>query len=268
MRNVSLSADQTRGRNDFRIKRFTTAFSEFIKSMPLLETFRANFDFFSSLDSVITNLTSATCPRLSSVTLAPLVNVYDHDIAKLCRATFPKLKWVKLVGQEQYIKHLVPGMSQVQSLLLEVSGPSDSALRNCAAFPNLRTFSLEFESNQVCVIKGVDLFLFAQGSPMLTHLEIVTEVEDSNELLTEDITDELLDHVAKALPRLEQLIINAYTTSLTEVCLFSIGEQCKNLKSFDMPVKISFTNFFEKAPLNLFPALEDFDPGDMGWNDE
>lgn len=154
---------------------------------------------------------------------------------------------------EDGLKLLLPCLTKLTSLTINLTEPSSQALRICAATPSLRSFKLDFDARTI--VRAKDLILFAETHISLESLELGSYEEDNLSAADGDITDATMDQVARLLPNLESLECYMAGTSVTEASLLSLCTFCKRFDSCSMYGSFFFEELVRSATSNLWPAL-------------
>ncbi|MCJ1393898.1 hypothetical protein MMC18_006774 [Xylographa bjoerkii] len=148
---------------------------------------------------------------------------------------------------------LAPHIHNVVDLDLCVLGPSLRLMGTVATIPSLSSLRLRFDGcNGTGLVRNEDLMLLAENCSGLCLLHI-----RGNDLITAvDLTDEIVNGMARCLPKLMDIELHLLGSSLTENALLSFGLNCRRLKSCKMSACVSYEDLLNSGPVNLFPVLE------------
>ena len=130
---------------------------------------------------------------------------------------------------EQKLSHLVSLITHIRSLNLTIWHDSFSVCRICSSLSNLSFLQIRFASEGASSVRGSDLLLLAQSCPNLTVL-VISDWDSYIPHGDSDITDTLIDQVAKCLPKLKRIELFLEDITLSERSVIALVRHCPLLR--------------------------------------
>ena len=161
---------------------------------------------------------------------------------------------------------LLPHLGGVQELELEGAEGSERVLYIISQAKLPRLVALYFNPPTSSTVAALDILNIARSFKTLTELNIQTEMRPlwgiQNDPKCPDMDDEVLRHVIKHLPNLEQIsLVLVSPTVLTHRSLWSLARYCRNLRACKLMAAVSYSSLLQDTETNTttlsqWPNLE------------
>ena len=235
-------------------------FAQFLDGMRQLSTLSIRQGF----DSLMTSEAFGHLVQYQYLVHLDLPDVSEQWIRDLDPSVFPregplpKITTFSAALSDGGLELMLPYLRNVKNLDLRPYGQFINAFGIIASaqLTNLENFSLGVLSRTI--MRGADLIAFARTAKNLEYLWIPEDPDSLDRFPSAiDVTDAVIEELARHLPNLEELCIKMDGAPLTEASLISLGEYCKHLKTCYILADVFFEELVRKAGPNWFPALEE-----------
>lgn len=152
---------------------------------------------------------------------------------------FPKVKSVIIRGPTVYHPPFHRHFSQITTLELDLENDSLTAPQAVAGLEYLQDLSIVF-AKQDQYISGQGILKIANSCPGLRKLQISLYSIHIEWPWSQDITDQVMSAVFRALPNLELLHLGFVNTQLTDSSFVSLGLHCKSISECKITADIDF----------------------------
>ncbi|MCJ1401836.1 hypothetical protein MMC11_005053 [Xylographa trunciseda] len=256
-----LKLGYTRGNTSFdEVATSEYGMINFIQSMPSLRLFdvRGVVDGIWSFKLLVAmaqqgNLHTLSLPDIPDAWTSDFVR-FPHD------GLFLKTRNLTTGLSDACLEILVPYLSRIQSLWLNVSGRSLRILTAAARCASLKYLNLHLEADDI--VRGRDLLLLTNSCPLLRWLEVSAKGSEPCSHLDvgcENITDATIDHLARSCAELYHLSLCLAGSTLTEQSLLSLSRHCKGLSLLNITADVDLDALLRDDHRNCFPRLDDFE---------
>ena len=195
------------------------------------------------------------CLNLCHVTLPDISQETFKFVQNIPLGLFPRLKNLTISAGENFVESMLPTFDHIQRLKLTLLGSGVSAIGSFANFVHLHTIVLQFEKSRPGIIHGSHIASLARACPMLEKLLIPSELVHKNPTSIH-LTDEIMNQVARNLPKLRCLALYFNNQTLTEESLISLSEHCKELVQCQVAAAINFRELVGRTQVGAFPELQ------------
>lgn len=167
---------------------------------------------------------------------------------------FPRVNRLSLYCKELEFPALRPFAAYITDFNLEPEGMPATTVPLMDDFSRLRMLFIEFPQHVPGnPLNASNLLRLARECPGLDFFFL--RALKVNAVQGSEISDETIDQVATALPKLENFQLFAENTRLTELSLISLGQHCRSLRSCYLSANISYWEVAHNSGSQYFPNL-------------